>query len=217
MWTNAPTKSDERRAELLAAGVRVLRRMGFERMRLRDVAKEAGVSIGLLQHYFETREQLAQESFAAACGERAHDFAQSAPAEGSAWERISQMIDHAFDAAAIDKRAAMWVDLCAAAGRDSSLRREAALVQDVWRTPLAAAITDGETSGEFSLRLDVGATVEALLALVDGAEVAATIGGKDFSPDRLHTAALEIMRHLLGVDDVRVRAGDAVTSTGDDA
>jgi AcrR family transcriptional regulator len=209
MWTNAPTKSDERRAELLAAGVRVLRRMGFERMRLRDVAKEASVSIGLLQHYFETREQLAEECFAAACGERAQDFAQSAPAEGSAWERISQMIDHAFGAAAIDKRAAMWVDLCAAAGRDPSLRREAALVQEVWRKPLAAAITDGAASGEFSLRLDMEATVEALLALVDGAEVAATIGGEDFRPDRLRTAAFEIMRHLLGVG--------AVTTTGDDA
>jgi AcrR family transcriptional regulator len=169
------------------------------------VAKEASVSIGLLQHYFETREQLAQECFAAACGERARDFAQSAPAEGSAWERISQMIGHAFDAAAMHKRAVMWVDLCAAAGRDSDLRREAALVQDVWRNPLAAAITDGAASGEFRLRLDVEATVEALLALVDGAEVAATIGGKNFSPARLHTAALEITRHLLGVDDTRVR------------
>jgi AcrR family transcriptional regulator len=205
MWTKAPTKGDVRRAELLAAGVRVLRRMGFERMRLRDVAGEASVSIGLVQHYFETREQLAQECFAAACGERARDFAQSARAEGSAWERICQMVDHAFDAAALDKRAAMWVDLCAAAGRDSGLRREAALVQEIWRTPIAAAISDGEASGEFRLRLDVEATVQALLALVDGAEVAATIGGADFSPARLHTAALEITRHLLGVDDARVR------------
>jgi AcrR family transcriptional regulator len=210
MLTNAPAqgdvRGDVRRAEVLAAGVRVLRRMGFERMRLRDVAKEAGVSIGLLQHYFETREQLAQECFAAACGERARDFAQSALAEGSAWERISQMIDHAFGAAALHKRAAMWVDLCAAAGRDPGLRREAALVQDVWRAPLAAAISDGEASGEFRLRLDADATVEALLALVDGAEVAATIGGNDFSPGRLHTAALETTRHLLGLDDARVRA-----------
>jgi AcrR family transcriptional regulator len=201
MSASAPTKSDVRRAELLAAGVRVLRRMGFERMRLRDVAKEAGVSIGLVQHYFETREQLAQHCFAAACGERAHDFAKSALAEGPAWDRISQMIDHAFGAAALHKRAGLWVDLCAAAGRDPTLCREATRVQDVWSDALAEAITDGEASRELALRVGVETVVEALLALVDGAEVAATIGGKNFSPDRLHTAALEIARHLLGVDD----------------
>ena len=56
----------DRRDEVLAAAATVMARMGFERMRLRDVATEAGVSIGLLQHYFETREQLGREAFASA-------------------------------------------------------------------------------------------------------------------------------------------------------
>ena len=68
----------DRRDEILAAAATVMARMGFERMRLRDVATEAGVSIGLLQHYFETREQLGRETFAAICGDRAACFAKAA-------------------------------------------------------------------------------------------------------------------------------------------
>jgi AcrR family transcriptional regulator len=209
------TRVDERRAELLAAGVRVLRRLGFERMRLRDVASEAGVSIGLLQHYFETREQLVQECFAAACGERAQHFADSAPNEGPAWERVAQMIDYAFDAAAIRKRASVWVDLCAAAGRSPKLRREAVRVQEVWRVPLAATIADGEASGDFKIELGADATAETLLALVDGTEVAATIGGPRFEPDTLRLATLEVARHLLGVSatDRRKRRANGASRT----
>jgi AcrR family transcriptional regulator len=196
-----PTKSssevDARRAELLAAGVRVLQRVGFERMRLRDVAKEAGVSIGLLQHYFETRARLGQECLAAACGQRAREVATSAPEAGSPRQRIFQMIDHAFDPDAIRERASTWIDLCAAAGRGSGLRRQAANVQKVWREPLSAAIAEGQATGEFTLQLDRDSTVETLLGLLDGAEVAATITGRAFQPHTLHAATVAITQHLL--------------------
>jgi AcrR family transcriptional regulator len=203
MSTSAATDVDIRRAELVAAGVRVLRRLGFNGMTLREVAKEAGVSIGLLQHYFETRERLGQICFAAACGERARAIAESDPREGSAWNRIVGIIDRAFDPSAIAERAATWIDLCAAAPRDSVLRKEAAKVQNVWRSALAAPISDGVANGELTLRLDRDATVETLLALIDGAEIAATISGKGFHPDAPRAATIDVARSLLGLDTAR--------------
>ena len=79
----------DRRDDLLTAAATVMGRMGFERMRLRDVASEAGVSIGLLQHYFETREQLGREAFAAICGTRATPFSSEddGALDRSVWSR----------------------------------------------------------------------------------------------------------------------------------
>jgi AcrR family transcriptional regulator len=191
--------ADERRAELLEAAVRAVRRLGFERMRLRDVAQEAGVSIGLLQHYFETREQLGREAFAAACGERARQFAESAEPGGSAWERIRQMLDYAFDHKGIRDRAGTWLDLCAAASRDASLQHEALRVQDVWRTPLAAAIDEGVATGELNPRIGRDAAVDLLLALIDGTELASTIGDTRLSAKRLLPATLDVAQYMLGV------------------
>ncbi|HEX4678154.1 MAG TPA: TetR family transcriptional regulator C-terminal domain-containing protein [Gaiellaceae bacterium] len=191
--------ADERRAELLEAAVRALRRLGFERMRLRDVAEEAGVSIGLLQHYFETREQLGREAFAAACGERAHRFAESAEPGGSAWDRIRQMLSFAFDHVGLRDRAATWLDLCAAASRDPRLQREALRVQDVWRAPLVAAIAEGVASGELNPRIDGQAAVDMLLALVDGMELAATIGDPSLSAKTMLAATLDVAEYMLGV------------------
>jgi AcrR family transcriptional regulator len=192
--------TDTRRSELLEAAVAVLRRTGFERMRLRDVADEAGVSIGLLQHYFGTREQLGREAFAAACGERASRVAAAAAPAGPAWPRVRRLLENAFEPEGLEERAATWLDLCASGGRDDELREAAGRVQDVWRAPLRAAIDDGIETGELAPRVDADVAVDLLLAIVDGVELAVTIADEQATPpERLLGPTLALARDLLGV------------------
>lgn len=47
--------SDERRAELIALGVRVFSERAYDECSIDDVAAEAGISKGLLYHYFPTK------------------------------------------------------------------------------------------------------------------------------------------------------------------
>jgi AcrR family transcriptional regulator len=191
----------DRRAELLEAAANVIQRVGFERMRLRDVAQEAGVSIGMLQHYFETREQLGREAFAAVCGARARSVAERAEDDGPPWVRIQRMLEYAFEPDRIRERASTWLDLCSSASRDGQLRREAIRVQDVWRAPLEKAITDGQETGEFEPRVSSAVAVDLLLAVIDGTELAATIDDARVSADQMLTAAVAVTRALLGVRD----------------
>ncbi len=177
----------------------MIRRVGFEGMRLRDVAQEAGVSIGLLQHYFDTREQLGREAFAAVCGARARSVADRAEDEGPAWTRIQRMLEYAFEPEEIRERASTWLDLCASASRDDALRREAVQVQDVWRAPLEKAIADGQEAGEFKPRAPLAVVVDLLLAVIDGTELAVTIGDARVPASQLLTALLSVAHDLLGV------------------
>ena len=192
----AEARVDDKHAELVEAAARVLRRVGFERMRLRDVAAEAEVSIGLLQHYFETREQLGREAFAAACGQRAADFAESAAGIDDSRERIETMLQHAFEPALINDRSGSWLELCAAASRDPGLRAEAIAVQAAWREPILEAIRAGQRDGELSADLDPERAADLLLALVDGAEVASALGE---SSERLLPGVDAVLELVLGV------------------
>jgi AcrR family transcriptional regulator len=196
--TDLPSAVD-RRAEIVDAAATVLRRVGFERMRLRDVAEEAGVSIGLLQHYFETSEQLGREAFAAACGTRATKVADMAIEEGSAWGRIERILRNAFERKGLNERAATWLDLCSSASRDRGLRKEAVKVQDVWREPLLSAITQGQETRELRPTVSPIVAVEVLLAIIDGTELATTIRDRRIPLDDLLAATLEITRRMLGV------------------
>lgn len=56
--------ADARRGELAAATRRVILRRGLEGATLREVAREAGWSIGVLAHYFETKDELLRYSLA---------------------------------------------------------------------------------------------------------------------------------------------------------
>lgn len=56
--------ADTRRGELAAATRQVILRQGLEGTTLREVAREAGWSIGVLAHYFETKDELLRYSLA---------------------------------------------------------------------------------------------------------------------------------------------------------
>ncbi len=189
----------DRRDEILAAAATVIGRIGFERMRLRDVASEAGVSIGLLQHYFETREQLGREAFAAICGARATRFAEAAVGAGTAWGQIEQYLRYALAAPNLVERSRVWVELCAVGSRDKGLRQQAARVLAAWRAPLLAAIETGAASGDFHPVVSPAAATDAILALVDGAEVRALIEDQsDSVGNRVFETAIVVARSIVG-------------------
>ena len=190
----------DRREEILAAAARVMARMGFERMRLRDVAGEAGVSIGLLQHYFETREQLGREAFASVCGNRAARFAEAAAGAGTSWDRIERCLRYALATPNLVERSRVWIELCAAGARDDGLRHQAARVQAAWRAPLLAAIESGAASGEFHSVVDPAAATDAILALIDGAEVRSLIEDEPEGVGRrAFETAIVVARNIVGV------------------
>ena len=56
--TDRSIASEERRASILSAAVRVFARSGYHGARVGDIAEEAGVAHGLLYHYFHSKEEV---------------------------------------------------------------------------------------------------------------------------------------------------------------
>lgn len=63
---------DERRAQLIAAGVAALASESIEKLTIESLAAAAGVSRGLVIHYFETKDGMHREVVRAACGSLLH-------------------------------------------------------------------------------------------------------------------------------------------------
>ena len=55
--------SEDKRAIILAAAVRVFAREGYHDARVGDIAKEAGVAYGLVYHYFTSKEAVLEAVF----------------------------------------------------------------------------------------------------------------------------------------------------------
>lgn len=64
-WSDKMTTRDEqrekRRQEILLCSLDIFIKRGFAATKIRDIAKELGISTGLLFHYFESKEKLYEE------------------------------------------------------------------------------------------------------------------------------------------------------------
>jgi AcrR family transcriptional regulator len=82
---------DERRRQVLAAGSQLFAEHAFEEITMRQIAAAAGISKGLLYHYFPSKTEL----FKAAVAQHASDLQQliTPDGTGSAAEQLSRSLD----------------------------------------------------------------------------------------------------------------------------
>src|SRR6186997_1319109 len=79
-----PEPSANRRQALIAAAYQRIASQGFEGLRTRDVAADAGVNIATLHYHFPTKEALIR----GVIGHAMERFRATLPAHGSAVERL---------------------------------------------------------------------------------------------------------------------------------
>jgi AcrR family transcriptional regulator len=184
----------------LRSAERLVAVRGFAGIRLSDVARDAGVSIGSLQHHFETRDRLLREAFVWSAEHHAREWAAAAAGVGDPWERVVAMLERALHEDDFPRQAALWIEFCAVAGRDEQTRAVLAGVYDQWRGPLKAAIEDGVAAGLFHPSEPVDAIVALLLAQLDGLGVAGTVDPDGLPVTRLRELLLTSARLMLCVD-----------------
>jgi AcrR family transcriptional regulator len=160
-----PSIANERRPAILAAAMRAVTERGFDGVRLADVASQAHVSVGTIQHYFGSKDALLAATFVEANRssiERAR--ASAAGAGAHPWARLEAIVLHFTKL----ERWSLWFELWAASNRYPELRRAIAEAYEAWRAPVTEAILDGVEAGTFRPRLRPEALSAAVVAFVDG-------------------------------------------------
>jgi AcrR family transcriptional regulator len=86
----------ESRAKIVHHALMLFSRRGFDRTSMSAVAKAAGVSPGLIYHYFDSKEALLREIFLESMADVRASFAE---AEAAGWpeERLERLVRASFD------------------------------------------------------------------------------------------------------------------------
>ena len=197
--TSAEARRAAQRERILSAAERLLVTHGVERSRLRDVGEAAGVSIGTVQHYFDTRDRLVAELFEWSAARRLDAWLAAASTGGDPWARLTALLDASL-AEPLLWRSRIWVEFCAMA-RDEELREKLDRFYDAWRPPFRDAIEAGVGAGIFHPTRPTADIVDMLIMLVDGAEVAVALGAPGATPERLRLLLFETARAALGIDE----------------
>ena len=195
----APRRLEGEKAQRIIAAMRTsVAARGAAGATFDHVAREAGVSRGLLHYYFGTKERLLVEVVRADCAVRIERMERQISGATSVDEIIASLVSSAVEF--IDDEptgAAAICELIAASRTSDEIAPELAELYRRWREHLSAALREKEREGVVSLRAEPEAVAALLFALADGfgLQVAA-----DPEWDRGPTLALgaQTARHLLG-------------------
>jgi AcrR family transcriptional regulator len=186
-----------RREGLAEALWRVIRRDGLERASVRNVAREAGISMGALRHYFGTQDEL----LAFAMGlviERARGRIEALDLSSCAPRRAVEMVLREVLPLDAERRAEaeVWLALTGRALVDPALRALRDESYDLLRGLCRRLVGMLVESGEAAPGLDGDLEAELLYAVIDGLAVHAVV-----RPERAtdYLVAAVLARHLDGL------------------
>jgi AcrR family transcriptional regulator len=168
---------DQRRRDLALAACAVIARRGLAGATVRDVAREAGCTTGMVSHYFADKDQLLVAALDVAtrnAGARIRDRALADPADLRSVLAESLPLDAA-------RRAEwrVWVAFWGSAAVGSALRHEHSSRYDLWRAALDLVL--GHAGYGRDQRADAA---EILMVAVDGVGLHATLEPDRWPPGR---------------------------------
>jgi AcrR family transcriptional regulator len=142
---------------------------GFAGSTFDHVAREAGVSRGLLHYYFGTKERLLVEVVRRECQVRGELLHQAVAGARGADDLIDALVRSFEDVLSEgSSEVVMFYELLTLAQRNAGIAAELAELARTLRLTLAEALRTGSEAGVFDLRADADDVATFLLALADG-------------------------------------------------
>lgn len=167
------SRAESRRRQIIDAAIRCFRRNGFHSTSMATLAKEAGMSVGHIYHYFENKEAIIAAFIEDDLEEFRAAIRRLQEIDGAFVDAMVAQADHGFDDMCDPDYAGLFIEVTAEAARNP---RVAALVQAsdaAMRTTLAEIIAadcgcTAENGGEELL-----ARVEVIAAIYEGLTIRA--------------------------------------------
>lgn len=184
---------DARRAELAAATRRVVLRRGMEGVTLREVAQEAGWSIGILQHYFKSKDDLLRYSIA----DPAWVDAQMAPERHGGQPTLRSLLAQVLPATDA-MRGMWWIWMAFWVWRpgDPAWEEERLNRQRRFRRWCTRLVADAQAAGSLPATLEPGAEGDRLAVLIHGLSVEAVLAPGDWPPEKQYAVLDEHLARL---------------------
>lgn len=190
---------ETRRDALIAAALDLVSEGGIEAATVREIAARAGVTPGLIRHYFQTKEDLLRAAYARIMGRLTVDAARvldSTPPDPVARLRafVAASVRHpVLDPVAVS----VWASFLHLARRDDALRAAHEAGYLGYRDLLQSLIADlPRKSAPERLRTDA----IACNALIDGLWIEGGLLPEGFFPGELERIGLTAIGAILGVD-----------------
>lgn len=194
-----------RRQQAAEAALKVIARHGLANATIRDVAAEAGISAGTVNHFFTDRQELLEETLRWNLQQFEAALRQAMSAVADPWERLVTLIDYNLCDPegtrtprpwTYREAYVVWLEYWAAATRDAGVQRLLATSHREWRSLVADCIRYGIECERFR-PVDAAHVARLLTAFMTGIVVEWLVDDLAFPERELAEMAKETARALL--------------------
>jgi AcrR family transcriptional regulator len=165
-----------------------------------QVAREAGVSRGLLHYYFGSKERLLVEVVRQDCDVRIRAMDDRLAGAASVDEVIQALLIGLEEFIGEPGSQAVIYEMLSASRHSEEIRAELAELYRRWRAHLAVALREKEREGILTLQADPEAVASMLFALGDGFGIQ-VISDPDWDPDAAFELGVRLAHQMLGAAD----------------
>ncbi|WP_455361429.1 TetR/AcrR family transcriptional regulator [Streptomyces sp. SYSU K21746] len=192
-----PNVEAERREQILRAACKVIADNGFRALRIADVAKEAGLSSGIVHYYFTNKRDLVHAAFEQNV---ARSFARRMAILESDDDEVAKLralVDAYLpeDDETVESWH-VWAELWVEAIHDADLQELNDRAYGEWRRIVAGMVRDGQAAG----RIDDGDAVETanlLVAMLDGLALQVLAGSRNMTLARMRAACQSFVDRIV--------------------
>jgi AcrR family transcriptional regulator len=185
------------RDELLAAARRVIRREGFSSVTVGEITREAGMSVGLLNYHFGSKEDVLAEAFEEIARGELAEVEEIARRPDPPAERLVAYLD----CSDWGERESwtLWLDAWADAARVEALRTTLTRYSREWRDTLAEILAEGARRGAWACA-DPEDSASLIVATIDGIGLQAMLRPEEVTPERAAGWARRIVEGELAIE-----------------
>lgn len=193
---------DERRQDLIRATLDCLAERGLHAATVREIAVRAGVTNGLIRHYFETKEHMIHEAYRATMGEMtalAREAANCAAEHPR--ERLRRFVAANFTPPVLDlRRLTLWASFISMVHVDpemAAIHREAYLE---FRSEVEQLVADVfAEAGRVAAEADARRAATKINAVIDGLWLEGAMAPDLFRDGDLIAMGMESVEAILGL------------------
>jgi AcrR family transcriptional regulator len=190
-----------RRAQILRAARACIVRQGYDRVTVRGIADEAGVSTGTILHYFADKDSVLEAALLDKVQDTGLALRAALAGAHTAWERLERLVEASLPASdEVRDEWRLWLTFWGEATRNQPLQAVSHRQHRRWTRFLERIIAQGVADGEF-VHVPPDAAAAHLAALIDGLAVQATLGNPDVDPERMRQVSLDALARLLKPND----------------
>jgi AcrR family transcriptional regulator len=194
-----PRRQGERRRQLVQATSRAIAERGLAGLRLKDIAEEAGLSIGSVLYYYPDIDALLVEVHQQVLEEFYWDRVRATAAAQGALEKLCVAVERGVPDHGQDASLRTIYELHAAAGRTPV---HASLLTTLWQRETSLyeqILVDGVAEGVFDLRDTPSAIAETVVALEDAFDLHLVSHNQAVDRDRALRRVLGYLSVVTGV------------------